>query len=272
MNKHPHPNPPPQAGEGILIDSHCHLNILDTSQRSLTDYLATADHNNIKHFLSISVELHEFPQLLAIAEQFPQVSLSVGQHPNDAKSPLITVEDLIKLAKHPRVVAIGETGLDYYRTTGDDIAAQQQSFRDHIHAAIAVNKPLVIHTREARVDTLKILREENAETVGGVLHCFTEDLATAEAAMELGFYISFSGIVTFKNAIALQEVAKQIPLDRLLVETDAPFLAPIPHRGKPNEPAYVRYVAEFLAQLRNESLEVIAKHTTENFYKLFKPC
>ncbi len=254
----------------MLVDSHCHLNYLDTAQKSLPDYINAATEKGIEHFLSISVDLKDFPQLLTIAEQFPQVSLSVGQHPNDAKMPLVSVDELLKLASHPRVVGIGETGLDYYRTEGDDIRDQQQSFRDHIQVAKTLKKPLIIHTRDARADTLKILREEGADQIGGVLHCFTEDLATAQAAMDLGFYISFSGIVTFKNAIELQNVAKQIPLDRLLVETDSPWLAPVPMRGKPNEPAYVYYVAEFLANLRGESLETIAKHTTQNFYQLFK--
>jgi TatD DNase family protein len=251
-----------------LIDSHCHLNMLDTSQRSLSDYLDAAEKNDVKHFLSVCVEVKDFPELVKIAEQFPQVSLSVGQHPNDVATAPVSAEALMALAKHPRVIAIGETGLDYYRSAGDQ-AVQEQAFREHIQVARAVNKPLIIHTRDARSDTLRVLREEKADEVRGVMHCFTEDWATAEQAMDLGFYISISGIVTFKNAVALQDVAKKVPLTRLLIETDSPYLAPIPYRGKPNEPAYVRHVAEFLAQLRGEPFEKLAEHTTKNFEELF---
>ncbi len=200
---------------------------------------------------------------------YPKVSASVGLHPNEPIDKEPTAEDLLLLADHPKIVAIGETGLDYYRSE-EKQPWQLQRFRNHIQAAIQCKKPIIIHTRAARKDTLRILREENANQVGGVFHCFTEDWETAKAGLDLGFYISFSGIVTFKNAAELQAVAKKIPIDRLLIETDAPFLAPVPHRGKMNHPALVRHVAEFIAGLRGETLETIAEKTTENYLSLFK--
>jgi TatD DNase family protein len=253
-----------------LVDSHCHLNRLDISERSVADYLAEARAHHIAHFLSISVELKEMPALLKIAADFSDVSISVGQHPNDLEEEVLDVEALQNYAEQKLVVAIGETGLDYFHGEESGVATQKASLREHIQVAKQVKKPLVIHTRNAREDTLTILREEKADVVGGVMHCFTEDWDTAKQAMDLGFYISFSGIVTFKNAIELQEVAKKVPLDRILIETDSPYLAPTPYRGKQNEPAYVRYVAAFLADLRGESLDTIARHTTENFSRLFK--
>jgi TatD DNase family protein len=253
-----------------LIDSHCHLNRLDIAERSLADYLQSAREHSIGHFLSICVDLAEMPALLKIAADFPDVSLAAGQHPNDLHDEVLDVGALQSYAEQSAVVAIGETGLDYFHGDEASMAKQKTSLRQHIEIAKSVKKPLVIHTRNARADTLAILREEKADTVGGVLHCFTEDWDTAKAAMDLGFYISFSGIVTFKNAIELQAVAKQVPLDRMLVETDSPYLAPMPYRGKQNEPAYVRYVAAAIADLRGESLETIAQHTTENFFRLFK--
>lgn len=256
-----------------LIDSHCHLDCLD-----LTDYdgdlqtaLQFAAIQGVQHFLCVCITLENFPQVLKIAEQYPQVTASVGLHPNEEVAHEPTTAELIALAAHPKVVAIGETGLDYYRSSGD-LNWQQQRFREHIRAAKTVNKPLIVHTREARTDTLRIMAEEQADSIGGVMHCFTEDWDTAIRALELGFYISFSGIVTFKNAISLQEVARQVPLDRLLLETDSPYLAPIPYRGKPNQPAYVRHVAEFVADLRDMNLTDLAAATTENFYRLFKIC
>jgi TatD DNase family protein len=252
-----------------LIDSHCHLNRLDTTERSVADYLADARSHGINHFLSISVELKEMPALLKIAEEFSDVSLSVGQHPNDLEEKELDIEVLQKYAQLPVVIAIGETGLDYFRGNDRCKETQKASLREHIRIAKAVKKPLVIHTRQARADTLAILKEEKANEIGGVMHCFTEDWETAKAAMDLGFYISFSGIVTFKNALELQSVAKQVPADRMLIETDSPYLAPMPYRGKQNEPAYVRYVAACLAELRGESLEKIALQTSENFSRLF---
>lgn len=250
----------------MLIDSHCHLDKLDTTDRTLSDYLQAAQDRGVGRFLSVSVELDKFSQLTEIADRFPQqVLISAGHHPNDVEvNQLPLYETLVAQAQHPAVCALGETGLDYYYG-GNQKTLQQQYFREHIRAAHAVKKPLIIHTRSASEDTLQILKEENADQVGGVFHCFTENWETAEEALKLGFYISFSGIVTFKNATALQEVAKKVPIERLLVETDSPYLAPVPYRGKPNEPAYVYYVAEFIAALRGISLEELARRTSENF-------
>ncbi len=225
--------------------------------------------NGVGHALCISVTLPDFPQVLALAENHQNFYASVGVHPDYENIDEPTVDELIRLANHPKVIAIGETGLDYFRLTGD-LEWQRQRFRHHIRAAIACDKPLIIHTRNAAEDTLRIMREENAQQVGGVMHCFTESLDVALQAIALGFYISFSGIVTFKNAAALKEVAKHVPLDRILVETDSPYLAPIPHRGKTNQPAYVKYVAEEIARLRGISLEEVTAATTENFFRLFK--
>jgi TatD DNase family protein len=204
-----------------------------------------------------------------MAEAHKNVFASVGVHPDYEDEPLFTVEDLVRLADHPKVIAIGETGLDYFRLTGD-LEWQRERFRAHIRAAIQAQKPLVIHTRSSAKDTLRIMREESAHKIGGVMHCFTETLDVALQAIEMGFYISFSGIVTFKNATDLKEVAKQVPLDRILVETDSPYLAPIPFRGKLNQPAYVKYVAEEVAKLRNISYEALAEATTTNFFNLFR--
>lgn len=255
-----------------LVDSHCHLDRLDLTPYAgdLSKALLAAKQQGIGHILSVSVDLQDFPTLLEIANTYPTISLSVGLHPNDPAIPHEpTVDELVNLAKNEKVVAIGETGLDYYRSEGD-ISWQQDRFRQHIRAAQAVQKSLIVHTRMAKEDTLRLLKEENASSVGGVMHCFTEDWDTAQAAMDLNFYISISGIVTFKNALHVQEVAKKIPLDRLLIETDAPYLAPVPHRGKSNEPAYVRYVAEFIAVLRGISVVELAEQTTENFFNCFK--
>jgi TatD DNase family protein len=257
----------------ILADSHCHLHMLDLNlfDGSLEKVLKNAHANHVKHFLCVSVNIKELPEVLAIASRFEEVKASVGVHPNEQDDDHeVSVQELVGLAQHSEVVAIGETGLDYYRSEGD-LGWQRDRFRHHIRAAIEVNKPLIIHTREAREDTLKIMQEENIDKVGGVMHCFTEDEATAEKAMAMGFYISFSGIVTFKNATALQEVARVTPLERMLIETDSPYLAPMPHRGKPNEPAYVYHVAEYLAHLKGVSLESLAKHTTDNYLSLFSP-
>ncbi|MFZ0219539.1 MAG: TatD family hydrolase [Candidatus Aquirickettsiella sp.] len=255
----------------MLVDSHCHLDRLDLDyfKKDLNACLDFAREQGVMHFLCVCIDLANFPAVLAIAEQFNEISASVGVHPTEQVAEEASLEKLIQLAQHPKVVALGETGLDYYRENTQQ-ALQQQRFRQHIRAAIAVNKPLIVHTRQAREDTLSILREEGAQQVGGVLHCFTEDLNMAEAAINENFYISFSGILTFKNAADLKSIAQKLPLERLLIETDSPYLAPHPFRGKPNQPAYVRYVAECLAQLRDCSLDVIAEQTTLNFYNLFK--
>lgn len=257
----------------MLVDSHCHLNFPDLAANLPAVLQAMRDHG-VDHALCIGVTLEKFPEVLAIAEAHENIYATVGIHPDSENVQEATLEQLIALADHPKVVGIGETGLDYFRLTGD-LEWQRARFRTHIRAAIAAGKPLVIHTRNAAEDTIRIMREEGAERIGGVMHCFTESQEVAEQAMELGFYISMSGIVTFKNAGALKEVARQIPLDRLLVETDSPYLAPIPYRGKTNQPAYVRYVAEHVAELRGITLAEVAAATTQNFFRLFKqaqPC
>ena len=224
----------------------------------------------VTHALCVCVNLRDFPQVLALAERYPNIYASVGVHPDEPPGNDPELNDLVELARHPRVIAIGETGLDYYRQTGDT-AWQRARFRTHIRAARTCGKPLIVHTRAAADDTLAIMREENAGAIGGVMHCFTESLTVAQQAMEQNFYISISGIVTFKNATALKHVTEALPLERLLIETDAPYLAPIPFRGKPNEPAYVRYVAEEVARIKKQPFATIAEQTTANFFRLFEP-
>ncbi len=252
----------------LLVDSHCHLNF-EPLNAGLEDVLQRARDNGVGHMLCVSVTLETFPEIHQIALKHANVFASVGVHPNEREGREPSVGDLVDLAKEERVVAIGETGLDYYRSQGD-MAWQQERFRRHIRAARECGKPLIIHTREAAADTLRIMDEERAGEIGGVMHCFTESWEVARAALDLGFYISFSGIVTFRSAEALREVAKQVPQDRLLIETDAPYLAPMPFRGKTNEPAFVKYVAECLATLRATSFEDTAAYTTKNFFALFK--
>ncbi len=255
----------------MLTDSHCHLDRLDwnTCGGSLAAALAQAQERGVGRFLCVSIDLERWPEMMNLIAPYPEVLASVGVHPNDHQGRLPDADELIRLAAHPGVVAIGETGLDYYRTVGDDLIVQREQFRTHIAAAKQCRKPLIVHTRAARADTIAVLREEGAREAGGVMHCFTEDWDTAQAALDLGFYISFSGIVTFRNADELREVARRVPLDRLLVETDSPYLAPIPYRGKPNQPAYVREVAELLAGLRGLDYETLAETTTANFNRLF---
>jgi TatD DNase family protein len=252
----------------MLVDSHCHLNFPELAS-NIDAVRASMLKNQVGHALLISVTLEKLPEVLKLAEQYSNFFATVGVHPDYEDEPPFDVETLVDLAKHPKVVGIGETGLDYFRLTGD-LTWQRERFCTHIRAAIEADLPLIIHTRSAAEDTLRIMQEENARTVGGVMHCFTESLDVAMRAIEMGFYISFSGIVTFKNAAALKEVAKQVPLDRILVETDSPYLAPIPFRGKTNQPAYVKHVAEELASLRNISLEELTQASTNNFFKLFK--
>ncbi|QDX82824.1 DNAase [Denitratisoma sp. DHT3] len=252
----------------MLVDSHCHLNFPDFASEipQLLDNMRTL---GVGWGLCAGVTLEDFPALLALVEAHPNIYGAVGVHPDHQEGRDPTEDELVQLAAHPKVVAIGETGLDYYRLEGD-LEWQRQRFRRHIRAALRAGKPLIIHTRSAAADTLAILREEGAEAAGGVFHCFTESMDVARQALDLGFHISFSGIVTFKNAIDLKAVARQVPLDRLLVETDCPYLAPVPHRGKRNEPAYVRYVAEEIARLRDVELDVITAATTRNFFELFR--
>lgn len=250
-----------------LIDSHCHLDFDGLSNR-LPEVLAAMAANDVAGCMTIGVTLEEAPQVLAIAAAHEQIFASVGVHPEYADHQEPDVETLCALAQHPKVLAIGETGLDYHWHK-DRPEWQRERFRVHIRAAKQLNKPLVIHTREAADDTLAILKEEGAGAVGGILHCFTESLAVAEQAIDLGFYISISGIVSFKNAAQVHEVARAIPLERLLIETDSPYLAPVPYRGKPNEPAYVRHVAEAIADLRQISYAAVAEASSRNFLKLF---
>lgn len=257
----------------MLVDSHCHINFPELAA-NMGAVLQSMQEHGVGHAMCISVTLAEFPQVLAVAEAHPNIFASVGVHPDYENEPPFGIEDLVRLADHPKVIAIGETGLDYFRLTGD-LEWQRERFRTHIRAAIQAGKPLVIHTRSSAEDTIRIMREENAQAIGGVMHCFTESLEVALQAIELGFYISFSGIVTFKNAQTLKEVARQVPLDRILVETDSPYLAPMPYRGKTNQPAYVKFVAEEVARLRGISLEELTRATTHNFFTLFKqakPC
>jgi TatD DNase family protein len=251
----------------MYIDSHCHINFPDLAGK-LPEVFDLMTKNQVSHALCIGVELEKFPEILALAEAHPNVYASVGVHPDHEDCTEPTVAELVALADHPKVVAIGETGLDYFRLTGD-LEWQRERFRTHIRAARACRKPLVIHTRSAAEDTLRIMREEQAGEAGGVMHCFTESLAVAEAAIEMGFHISFSGIVTFKNAVALREVAAAIPLERMLIETDAPYLAPVPHRGQTNQPGFVKYVAEEIARVRGMTTEAVGEATTQNFFRLF---
>jgi TatD DNase family protein len=253
----------------MLIDSHCHIDFEEYAGQ-IPQILLEMERNQVTHALCVCVNLADFPRVLALAEGHSQLFASVGVHPDQAEDASPKVNDLVERAQHAKIVAIGETGLDYYRQNGD-LEWQRARFRTHIRAARECGKPLIIHTRDAAEDTLRIMREEGASQVGGVMHCFTETLELARAAIELDFYISFSGIVTFKNALAIKEVAKSVPLERMLVETDSPYLAPVPHRGKTNQPGWVKHVAEELARLREIPLETVAEVTTANFFRLFKP-
>ncbi|MDD2700754.1 MAG: TatD family hydrolase [Sideroxydans sp.] len=252
----------------MFIDSHCHLNFPGLSEQ-LDVLLANMKENQVSHALCVSVELASFPEVLALAEGHDNLYASVGVHPDYELDEEPTQADLVKLAQHPKVIAIGETGLDYYRLTGD-LEWQRERFRTHIRAARESGRPLIIHTRSAAVDTLRIMAEEKAGEIGGVMHCFTESLDVAKAAIDLGFHISFSGILTFKNATSIKEVAQNIPLDKMLIETDSPYLAPTPHRGKTNQPAFVKHVAEEIARLRNIAVEEVGAATSQNFNRLFK--
>lgn len=252
-----------------LIDSHCHLDFPEFDGR-IDALREEMRENRVTHALCISVSLEGLPKVLALAETYDNFFATVGVHPDHEDRVPVDEMRLAELAKPPRVLAIGETGLDYYRVKGDQ-EWQQERFRAHIRAARRCGKPLVVHTRAAAADTLRLMREEGASEAGGVLHCFTETEDVARAALDMGFYISFSGIVTFKNAEALRDVARIVPIDRMLVETDSPYLAPVPHRGKTNRPALVRFVAEEVARLRGLTFEQVARTTTDNFVRLFRP-
>ncbi len=254
-----------------MIDSHCHLNCLDLNAlgEDLDTVIGQARAAGVTEMLCVSIELETLPEVLDISGHYEGIYASVGVHPNVTDGEEPDAMRLLELANHPKVVAIGETGLDYFRGSEQQIERQQQRFRTHIEAAIGCNKPLIIHSRAADEDTIRFLKTFGAEEAGGVMHCFASDWSMARAALDLGFYISFSGIVTFKNADSLREVAARVPSDRFLIETDSPYLAPVPHRGKTNQPAYVRYVAETLAKVRRTSFSDISEQSTANFYELF---
>lgn len=253
----------------MLIDSHCHLNMLNEYPQDLAGIFKNARDNGVDHMLCVCVTLTKFPEILAIAKEYAQVSASVGLHPTEMTENEPSADILLQYAQHKEVVAIGETGLDYYRSADEDMSWQRERFRTHINVAKLSKKPLIIHTRAAQTDTIALMKSERANDIGGVMHCFTEDWEMAKQALDLDFYISISGIVTFKNALQVQEVATKVPLHRLLIETDAPYLAPVPYRGKPNQPAYVKHTAEFIAQLRGISFEEVASATTQNYVDLF---
>ena len=253
----------------MLVDSHCHLDFPEL-RADLAGVLSRMSDNGVGHALTISTTLETFPAVREVAHAHPNVWCSAGVHPDEQRDGReATLEELLAMGSDARVVAIGETGLDYYRLQGD-LEWQRERFRTHIRAARRLAKPLVIHTRSSAEDTLRVMREEGAEEVGGVMHCFTETLEVAEGAMAMGFHISFSGIVTFKNAKDLKEVARRVPMERMLVETDSPYLAPVPHRGKSNQPAFVKHVAEEVAALRGIAFDDVALATTENFFRLFR--
>lgn len=251
----------------MFVDSHCHLDFPDLAAQ-LPDILERMKTRRVTHALVVSVNLDAWPNLLRLVETQPHLFASVGVHPDYEDTPEPTVEGLVERAAHPKVIAIGETGLDYYRLE-EPLEWQRERFRVHIRAARQAGLPLIIHTRAASEDTLRIMREEGAHECGGVMHCFTENWEVAQAAMEMNFYISLSGIVTFKNAKIVHDVAQRMPLERLLIETDAPFLAPVPYRGKQNDPSLVPYTAQYIADLKGVTVEELAERTTENFFKLF---
>jgi TatD DNase family protein len=256
----------------MFVDSHCHINFEGLAER-LPQVLENMRAHDVTHALCVSVDFETLPSVLEVADAYDNVYASVGVHPDheDAREP--TVTELVELAGHPKVVAIGETGLDYYRLEGrsiDDLEWQRERFRTHIRAAKATMKPLIVHTRASSDDTLRIMEQEQAHVPGGVMHCFTEPWAVAERALAQNFYISLSGIVTFKSATDVQDVARRVPLERLLIETDSPYLAPVPYRGKPNEPAYVSYVGRYIAQARGLPDAELGAATTQNFFRLFR--
>jgi len=254
----------------FLVDSHCHLDRLDLTpyDDKLSNALAYANELGVGHMLCVSINMENFKAVIDTAKQYDFISASVGVHPNETGGHDPSVDELVTLADDKDIVAIGETGLDYFRSEGD-LSWQQDRFRRHITASKETKKPLIIHMRDATEDTLRILKEEKADEVGGVMHCFVENWEVAQKALDLNFMISFSGIVTFKNAQELQLVAKNVPQDKMLVETDSPYLAPVPYRGKSNQPAYVVNVAEKVAELRDMSVEEVAEITTQNYINLF---
>ena len=251
----------------VFVDSHCHLDKLNIESNSLQQQLAFARQRGVTHFLCVAVSVDSFDHMYSLVQHYPDVSVSCGVHPLH-QDEACHIDKLREKASLPAVVAVGETGLDYYYSE-DTKAIQQSSFIDHIVVANEVEKPLIIHTRNAQTDTIAILKNYKADNTGGVFHCFTEDQTMANHALDLGLYISISGSVTFGSAATLREVVKRVPLERLLIETDSPWLAPVPHRGKPNQPAYVVEVAEYIAQLKGVSVEALAHQTSMNFFNLF---
>ena len=251
----------------MYVDSHCHLDFPELAE-NLPDILENMKRNQVGHALVVSVNMPQWPGLMDVVAPHSHLYASVGVHPDYEDTPEPTPEQLAEMARHPKVVAIGETGLDYFRLA-EPLEWQRERFRTHIRASRQSGLPLIIHTRSASEDTLRIMREEGADEFGGVMHCFTESWEVAQAAMEMNFYISLSGIVTFKKATDLQDLATRVPMDRLLIETDSPFLAPVPHRGKTNDPSKVIHVAEKIAELRSVPVAVIARQTTDNFFNLF---
>ena len=254
----------------MLVDSHCHIDCLDLApyNNDIAQFVSEAQKSGLEHMMCISIDLEAYPGMCELVAGFPGISVTVGVHPNVTEGQDPSEEQIVELAGNSRVVGVGETGLDYFRSEGN-LDWQRDRFRKHIRAAKRVGKPLIVHTRDAKEDTLAILDEENAGEVGGVLHCFTEDWDMAVRAMDMNFHISFSGIVTFKNAHSVKEVAKKIPDDRYLIETDSPYLAPVPYRGKPNYPMYVRHVAEHVAELRGVGFAKVADISSRNYYALF---
>ncbi|TEU21842.1 MAG: TatD family deoxyribonuclease [Gammaproteobacteria bacterium] len=252
-----------------IIDSHCHIDRVDLDQfgGSMESMLAHAKELSVEEFLCVCIDLEHFDDVFSLAKAHDQIYASVGVHPVEQEGKDPSVEELLALADHEKIIAIGETGLDYFHIEKDTADWQRDRFRRHIAASNQSGKPMIIHTRDAKADTIEIMQQERAQA--GVMHCFSEDWETAKAALDLGFYISFSGIITFKSAADLREVAKKVPADRLLVETDSPYLTPVPHRGRANSPAYTYYVAEKLAEIRGASVNDIAQTTTDNFKQLF---
>lgn len=254
----------------MFIDSHCHLHMLklDGYGGDVSGMVQAAEENGVEHILNVCVGLQELPDILALTERFPNITASVGVHPSEKMNEEPTVEQLVELAQHPKIIAIGESGLDYhYNDSGLDM--MRERFRNHVRASKQTGKPVIVHSRDAREDTITILREEDATSAGGIMHCFTETWEMAQQALELGMYISFSGIVTFKNGVNVAEVAKKVPLENMLIETDAPYLAPIPYRGKQNEPQYVRFTAAKIAELKGITPEEVGQVTSDNFRRLF---
>ena len=250
-----------------LVDSHCHIPLIEM-EGGADAVIGAAREAGVGHMLCVSIDLESYPAIKHLADTHADISASVGVHPNSDSEIKLSEKILLELADDTDVIGIGETGLDYYRSQGD-LDWQRERFRIHIRAAKQIGKPLIIHSREAKADVIEILAQEGADAIGGIMHCFVDDLETAKKAIDLNFYISFSGIVTFRNAKDLQDVARELPLDRLLVETDAPYLAPVPYRGKLNQPAYVRHVAEKIAELKDIEVPEVVSATTQNFARLF---